>query len=80
MYPSTITHNVAKMTPKNIKLGTIGSLGKVVAEVLVFSESVSFDVLVSVFFTLEVTDSGVVSIFVLQSIRECCKRMHFFRW
>jgi hypothetical protein len=75
-----MTHNVAKMTPKNIKLGMIGSLGKVVAEVLVFSESVSFDVLVSVFFALEVTDSGVISIFILQSIRECCKGMHFFRW
>ena len=65
MYPSTITHKVQKITPRNIREGMIGSLGKVVAEVLVFSESVSFDVLVSVFFTLEVADSGVVSIFIL---------------
>ena len=64
MYPSTMTPNVASITPKNIREGMIGSLGKVVAEVLVFSESVSFDVFVSVFFTLEVTDSGVFSILI----------------
>ena len=64
MYPSTITHKVQKITPKDIREGMIGSLGKVVDEVLVFSESVSFDVFVSVFFTLEVADSGVVSIFI----------------
>ena len=63
-YPSTITPNVASITPRNIREGMIGSLGSVVAEVLVFSESVSFDVFVSVFFTLEVADSDVVSIFI----------------
>ena len=63
-YPSTITLNVASITPRNIRDGMIGSLGSVVAEVLVFSKSVSFDVLVSVFFTLEVTDSGVFSILI----------------
>ena len=40
----------------------IGSLGKVVDEVFSFSEFVSLDVFGSVFFTFEVTDSGVVSI------------------
>ena len=63
-YPSTMTLNVASITPRNIRDGMIGSLGSVVAEVLVFSKSVSFDVLVSVFFTLEVTDSGVFSILI----------------
>jgi len=64
MYPSTITHKVQKITPRNIKEGMIGSLGSVVDEVLIFSKSVSFDVFVSVFFTLEVTDSGVFSILI----------------
>ena len=64
MYPSTITQKVQKITPRNIKEGMIGSLGSVVDEVLVFSESVSFDVFISVFFAFEVTDSGVVSIFI----------------
>ena len=64
MYPSTITHKVQKITPKDIREGMIGSLGKVVDEVLVFSESVSLDVFISVFFTLEVTDSGVFSILI----------------
>lgn len=63
-YPSTITLNVASITPRNIREGMIGSLGSVVDEVLIFSESVSFDVFVSVFFTLEVTDSGVFSILI----------------
>mgnify|MGYP003150581414 CR=1 FL=1 len=64
MYPSTITHKVQKITPKNIREGMIGSLGKVVDGVTSFSEFISLDVFVSVFFTLEVTDSGVVSIFI----------------
>ena len=64
IYPSTITHKVQKITPRNIKEGMIGSLGSVVDEVLVFSESVSFDVFISVFFTFEVTDSGVFSILI----------------
>jgi|TARA_R100000030_G_scaffold10540_1_gene7212 hypothetical protein len=65
MYPATITQRVAKITPKNIKEGMIGSLGKVVDEVLVFSEFISLDMFISMFFTLEVTDSDVVSIFIL---------------
>ena len=64
IYPSTMTHKVQKITPRNIKEGMIGSLGSVVDEVLVFSESVSFDVFISVFFTFEVTDSGVFSILI----------------
>jgi len=64
IYPSTITHKVQKITPRNIKEGMIGSLGSVVDEVLVFSESVSLDVFISVFFTFEVTDSGVFSILI----------------
>ena len=64
IYPSTITHKVQKITPRNIKEGMIGSLGSVVDEVLVFSESVSLDVFGSVFFTFEVTDSGVFSILI----------------
>ena len=64
MYPSTITHEVQKITPKNIRDGMIGSLGKVVDEVFSLSEFVSFDVFISVFFTFEVTDSGVVSILI----------------
>ena len=64
MYPNTITHKVQKITPKNIRDGMIGSLGKVVDEVTSFSEFVSLDVFGSVFFTFEVTDSGVVSIFI----------------
>jgi|TARA_B100000035_G_scaffold68263_1_gene55792 hypothetical protein len=59
-----MTQRVAKITPKNIRDGIIGSLGSVVGEVTSFSELVSFDVFVSVFFTLEVADSGVVSIFI----------------
>ena len=64
MYPSTITHKVQKITPKNIREGMIGSLGKVVDEVFSLSEFVSLDVFDSVFFTFEVTDSGVVFIFI----------------
>ena len=64
MYPSTITHKVQKITPKNIREGMIGSLGSVVDEVTSFSEFVSLDVFISVFFTLEVTDSGVFSILI----------------
>ena len=64
MYPSTITHKVQKITPKNIREGMIGSLGKVVDEIFSFSEFVSLDVFGSVFFTLEVTDSGVFSILI----------------
>ena len=63
-YPSTMTPNVTSITPKNIREGMIGSLGKVVDEVTSFSEFVSLDVFVSVFFTFEVTDSGVVSILI----------------
>ena len=63
-YPSTITLNVASITPRNIREGMIGSLGSVVDEVISFSKFVSVDEFVSVFFTLEVTDSGVVSIFI----------------
>ena len=65
MYPSTITHKVQKITPRNIKDGMMGSLGKVVDEVTSFSKFVSLDVFNSVFFTFEVTDSGVVSILIL---------------
>jgi hypothetical protein len=50
------------MVPKNIMIGTIGSLGSVVEEVFIFSKSISFDMFVSVLFTLEVADSGVISI------------------
>ena len=64
MYPSTITHKVQKITPKNIREGMIGSLGSVVDEVLIFSESVSFDVFISVFFAFEVTDSCIFSILI----------------
>ena len=64
MYPSTITHKVQKITPKNIREGMIGSLGKVVDEVFSLSEFVSLDVFGSVFFTFEVTDSGICSIFI----------------
>ena len=64
MYPSTITHKVQKITPKNIREGMIGSLGKVVDEVFSLSEFVSLDVFSSVFFTFEVTDSGIVSILI----------------
>ena len=63
-YPSTMTPNVASITPKNIREGMIGSLGKVVDEVTSFSKFVSLDVFGSVFFTFEVTDSGVVSILI----------------
>ena len=44
--------------------GMIGSLGKVVDEVFSLSEFISLDVFGSVFFTFEVTDSGVVSILI----------------
>ena len=64
IYPSTITHKVQKITPKNIREGMIGSLGKVVDEVFSLSEFVSLDVFGSVFFTFEVTDSGVFSILI----------------
>ncbi len=60
-----MTLNVASITPKNIREGMIGSLGKVVDEVTSFAEFVSLDVFVSVFFTFEVTDSGICSIFIL---------------
>ena len=63
-YPNTMTLNVASITPKNIREGMIGSLGKVVDEVFSLSEFVSLDVFGSVFFTFEVTDSGVVSILI----------------
>ena len=59
-----MTLNVASITPKNIREGMIGSLGKVVDEVFSLSEFVSLDVFGSVFFTFEVTDSGVVSILI----------------
>ena len=65
MYPSTMTHKVQKITPKNIREGMIGSLGKVVDGVTSFSEFVSGDVFISVLFTLEVTDSFVFSILIL---------------
>ena len=60
-----MTLNVASITPKNIKEGMIGSLGKVVDKITSFAEFVSLDVFVSVFFTFEVTDSGICSIFIL---------------
>jgi len=64
MYPSTITHKVQKITPRNIREGMIGSLGSVVGEVFSLSEFVSLDVFGSVFFAFEMTDSGVVSILI----------------
>ena len=64
IYPSTMTHKVQKITPRNIREGMIGSLGKVVDKVTSFFKLVSIDVFISVFFAFEVTDSGVVSIFI----------------
>ena len=64
IYPSTMTHKVQKITPRNIREGMIGSLGSVVDEVTSFSEFVSLDVFGSVFFAFEVTDSGICSIFI----------------
>ena len=74
MYPAMIIPIVDKKSKTNMRI-----LGKGVGKVFSFLKFVSFDVLVSVLFTLEVTDSGVVSILIFQSIRECCKGMHFFR-
>ena len=64
-YPSTMTLNVASITPRNIRDGMIGSLGKVVDGVTSFFKLVSVDVFVSVLFTLEVTDSLIFSILIL---------------
>ena len=64
-YPSTMTHNVQNMTPKNINVGIKGFSGSVVDVVFVFSEFVLFNVFCSVLFALEVADSDVVSIFIL---------------
>jgi len=75
MYPAIIIPIVDKKSKTNMII-----LGTGIGKVFSFTEFVSLDVFGSVFFTLEVADSGVVSILIFQSIRECCKGMHFFRW